>query len=322
MSEQVSGQLSTPGRDAGFRLRRLLAVLAVLARDRQVALSELAARFDMTPTELASDLQLAACCGLPPYTPDQLMEIVVDDTDVTAFLEPALARPRRLTPVEGLALLAAARAILAVPGADTDGALGRAVAKLEAVVGSRDGLRVDLADPEHLGAVRGAADRQRQLSLRYHSASRDEVTERVVDPIEVRLIDGCWYLDGFCHRARSVRRFRVDRILRVKETGLSAAEPPAGRSDADGPYVPSPDATVVRLEVDDEAAWVLDAVPTLASHRQPDGRLVVDLAVSSRAWLGRLLVRLGPHGVVLAPPELVSSGVPVASRILARYETA
>ena len=40
-------------------------------------------------------VELAACCGVPPYTPDTLMEIEVSETSVRAFLPPEFARPRR-----------------------------------------------------------------------------------------------------------------------------------------------------------------------------------------------------------------------------------
>ncbi len=350
--------MSAATRDAGARLRRLLAVLAVLARDGRVSLDELARQFDMAPAEVAADLELAACCGLPPYTPDQLMEIVVDDHEVVAHLEPALARPRRLTPAEGLALAAAARAILAVPGADPSGALGRAVDKLDAVLVGRDGLRIDLDEPEHLAAVRHAVDAGEQLSIRYHSASRDEVDERVVDPLVVTLLDGRWYVDGWCHRAGGLRRFRIDRILQVRPTGRpvdpdpgsgSGSDPGAGSGSGSdsgtgsgsgsvpgdavpgararqdrpvraAPYVPSPDATVARLIVEPDGAWLIEAVPTVAVERTSDGRLVVDLAVSSASWFGRLLVRLGPHATVVAPPDLAGAGPEAARRILARYD--
>ncbi|MGH9028123.1 MAG: WYL domain-containing protein, partial [Acidimicrobiales bacterium] len=63
--------------DAGRRLHRLLAVLTWLARSGRAPVSELAERFGLSPEDLVSDLELAACCGLPPYTPDQLMEIIV-----------------------------------------------------------------------------------------------------------------------------------------------------------------------------------------------------------------------------------------------------
>ncbi len=109
--------------DAGRRLHRLLAVLTWLARRGRAPVKEVAERFGLSPDELIADLELAACCGLPPYTPDQLMEIFVDDTEVVANLGAELARPRRLTAAEGFALAAAARAILSVPGSDPQGAL-------------------------------------------------------------------------------------------------------------------------------------------------------------------------------------------------------
>lgn len=314
-----------PARDAGTRLRRLLAVLAVLAREGSAEVADLATRFSMDPHELVADLELAACCGLPPYTPDQLMEIVVDDTTVEARLEPALARPRRLTPAEGWATAAAARAIAGVPGADPDGALARAADKLEVALGSRGVVRVDVGDPPLLGAVRRAVEDRRQLAIRYHSGSHDEVTERTVDPVALRLLDGVWYLDAWCHRAGGARRFRVDRILHAEATGRPSEVPSAadGSEAFDGaataPYVPNSDATVVRLEVDASSAWVLDAVPHLDASPLSGGRWQVDLAVSSPSWLGRLLVRLGPGGRVVAPEELRSVGAEAAQRILDRY---
>src|SRR5487761_731684 len=119
---------------ADARLRRLLAILGRLGREGGARIADIAGRFDMTEDEVVAELELAACCGLPPYTPDQLMELVVDEQEVTANLGPELARPRRLTPSEGFALAAAARAILDTPGSDPDGALARALSKLERVL--------------------------------------------------------------------------------------------------------------------------------------------------------------------------------------------
>lgn len=317
--------------DAGERLRRLLAVLAWMARSQRASLFELAERFAMTPHELVADLELAACCGLPPYTPDQLMEIVVDEDEVVARLGADLARPRRLSAAEGFALAAAARAIAAVPGGDPDGALQRALAKLDAVLGEHGRLQVDLGDPPHLAAVRAAAASGAQLELDYHSASRDERTRRIVDPHAVVALEGHWYLDAYCHRAGGLRRFRVDRILDVRSTGAPVCHTPdeAGhgtaqvdgdRRPADAPFVPGPDNVVVRLAVPAGSAWIADAVPTLDRHPRPDGRVELTLAVSSPVWFGHLLLRLGPDAEVLDPPELVAAGAAAASEVLARYE--
>ena len=222
--------------DAGSRLLRLLAVLSWLARRGRVPVSELSERFGITPDELVADLELAACCGVPPYTPDQLMEIIVDEHEVVANLGAELARPRRLTAAEGFALAASARAISAVPGADPDGALRRALAKLDAVLGDRGQLRIDVREPAHLALIRAAAQAGEQFELRYYSASSDHESLRVVDPAEVVAIEGRWYLDGFCHRAEGMRRFRVDRVSEARRTGQPSCHgrPGAGDDAASG----------------------------------------------------------------------------------------
>ena len=316
--------------DAGHRLHRLLAVLTWLARQGRAPVAELAERFGLGPDELIADLELAACCGLPPYTPDQLMEIMVDDEEVVANLGPELARPRRLTAAEGFALATAARAIEAVPGADPHGSLARGLDKLEAVLGDRDRLRIDLGEPPHLAELRAAVGDGTQIELGYYSVSSDEESLRIVDPLSVVALDGRWYLDGFCHRAGDMRRFRVDRVLSVRPTGKTVTTSgPAAVSEAvsdhragdvgEAAFVPGPDAIVARVAVDEGGRWLTDAVPTLGVEALPDGRTVVRLAVASSVWFERLLLRLGPHAEVLGPPEFADSGRRAATRLLSRY---
>jgi proteasome accessory factor C len=313
--------------DAGSRLLRLLAVLTWLARQGRATVSELSERFGLDADELIADLELAACCGLPPYSPDQLMEIIVDDQEVIADLGTELARPRRLTAAEGFALAASARAILAVPGADPDGALARAVGKLEAVLGGRGLLRVDLREPAHLTVIRDASDAGRQLQLHYYSASSDRESTRIVDPVSVRLIEGHWYLDGYCHNVAGMRRFRVDRVSEVRLTGEPAADHAddhtAGPSDDGAPsseaFVPGPEVTLAHLAVDDSAVWITDALLNSSSEPLADGRTGVTLPVASTVWFGRLLLRLGNHAEVLDPPELAETGRQAARQLLARY---
>ena len=236
--------------DAGARLLRLLAVLTWLARQGRAPVSELSERFGLEPDELIADLELAACCGVPPYTPDQLMEIIVDDEEVIADLGADLARPRRLTASEGFALAASARAIAAVPGSDPDGALAGALAKLESALGGRGLLRIDIPEPAQLALVRDAATRGAQLELRYYSASSDRESTRVVDPVSVLAIEGVWYLDGFCHNAQGMRRFRVDRILDGRLTGETSPSGSDSGSRSSDAYVPGPEATLAHVAID------------------------------------------------------------------------
>jgi len=313
--------VSEPQRDAGSRLDRLLAVLSWLAQRGQVSLAELAERFGMTPEQLVADLELAACCGLPPYTPDRLMEIIVGEELVEAQLGAELGRPRRLSAQEGFALAAAARASAAAQGVEPDSPLERALAKLDAALGDRGSVGVELGDPTHLASVRDAFGQGSQLRIDYLSAWRDARSTRVVDPVALAAYGGKWYLDAWCHTAGGTRRFRVDRIVGAEPTGEKAETRPTPETSGEGPFVPGPEATVVRLAVSGESGWLLESVPVLETKQLPDGRTEVTLGVVSTVWLERLLLQLGPSAEVLEPDELKSVGREAAARVLARYST-
>jgi len=311
-----------PGRQTSDRLRRLLAIVGWLAQVGEAAIDELALRFGMDEAEVVRELELAACCGVPPYTPDALMEIEVSETTVRAFLPPEFARPRRLTPAEGFAVAASARLILSVPGAG-DPALTRALAKLEGALGSHAALGVDVDDPPFLGAVRAAVDSGAVLEIDYHSASRDESTTRVVEPHQVITKDGHWYLDAYCRKAGDTRRFRVDRLRAVRVLageGATSLEGAPRRSEDDG-FVPGPGAVEVELALGKGAQWVAESVPVRALAHGPDGlATAVVLDVAGLAWFERLLLQVGVGAQVVRPAELVDLGARAAQRLLARYE--
>jgi proteasome accessory factor C len=315
--------VARPGADD--RLRRLLAIVPWIASHDGPTIAEVCERFDVTENELAADLELLWVCGLYPYTPDMLIDVDIDGDRVWIRYAEYFSRPLRLTPAEGLALVAAARAVLAVPGSDPEGPLARAVAKLSTVlgVGAGDVVDVDLgaAPPAVLSTLQESAGARRQVRIEYYSFGRDEHTTRVVDPWRVFNAAGRWYLSGWCHLVDAERLFRVDRV-RTVEALDTTFEPPAPRASglmgADPPvYSPRPEDPVVVLELEPAAAWVRDQYPNEGVDQLDDGRLRVRLRASEQAWLERLLLRLG------ADARVVQGGAgavdKAAKRILARY---
>jgi predicted DNA-binding transcriptional regulator YafY len=309
-----------PGRETSQRLRRLLAVVGWLAQVGEAPIADVARRFTIDEEELIRELELAACCGVPPYTPDTLMEIEVSETSVRAFLPPEFARPRRLTPAEGFAVAASARLIMAVPGPD-DGALRRALSKLDAALGSREAIGIDVDTPLSLDAIRQACDAGGAVEIDYHSGSRDEATTRVVEPVQVITTDGHWYLDAFCRRAGDMRRFRVDRIGAVRPLGEPAVSTPRNLRAADDAFVPGPGAVEVQLHLGDGAQWVPESVPVRAVAYSASGAVTdVVLDVAGMAWFERLLLQLGPGAYVVRPPELTDLAARAAARVLRKYQ--
>jgi predicted DNA-binding transcriptional regulator YafY len=319
-TDELSAARGVPGQETSQRLRRLLAVVGWLAQVGEAPIAEVARRFNMGEAELVRELELAACCGIPPYTPDALMEIEVSDSSVRAFLPAEFARPRRLTSAEGFAVAASARLILAVPGSN-DGALRRALAKLDSALGSREALGVDVDAPRFLPEVRRACEDGQALEIDYHSASRDESTTRVVEPVQVVTTEGHWYLDAFCHKADDMRRFRVDRIGAVRPHDLADAPKTVAVRTAEYTFLPGPGAVEVQLRIGPGAQWVAESVPVRAVARSADG-LVTDvvLAVAGMAWFERLLLQLGSDAEVVRPPELTDLAARAAQKVLALYQ--
>src|SRR5260370_40867667 len=104
---------------AGSRLRRILALIPWILTQPGVTISALAHRFDIPERDVEADLELLPMCGLPPYTADRLIDVWVgDDGAVSIRLAEYFERPVRPTPSGGVALLAAGRGPLGVPGAD------------------------------------------------------------------------------------------------------------------------------------------------------------------------------------------------------------
>lgn len=309
---------------ATSRLARLLALVPYLVAHPGAPVAEVAEVFGVSERQLRDDLDLLFVCGRPGYSPADLIDVAFEGDRVTVTNADPIDRPLRLTPDEALALVVAARSLAAEPGLAERGALDRAIAKLEAAcapgTGSTAAVAVALEpEGEMLGLLEGALDKGRRVQLRYHTASRDEVTDREVDPMRLLNAAGRWYLEGWCRRVEDVRRFRLDRILDATVLDVPAEVPPHARSK-EGLFTPDPAMPLVTLDVAAEARWVADYYPCESVRQREDGGLRLTLRVGDTTWVRRLALRLGPYARVIEPEELAGEVVETARRALAAYE--
>ena len=121
---------------ASDRLKRLLALLPWVAAHEGPTVEQVCDRFALSTEDLLSDVALVSMVGIPPYSPGDLFDIVVEGGRVWVHLQPSFDRALRLTPEEALGLVAAGASLLAVPGADPNGPLARGIAKVAAGVTS------------------------------------------------------------------------------------------------------------------------------------------------------------------------------------------
>jgi proteasome accessory factor C len=295
-----------------------------------MSLREAARQFGISEDQLVKDLELLFVCGTPGHLPDDLIEAEWETGHVFIGNADAIARPLRLGVDEALALIVGLRALAEVPGLHDREALDRTLAKLEAAAGeaalsSSTQVSVEVeGEAEVLATARRALGSNRRVHLRYFVPTRDETTERDVDPMRVLMVDGRWYLEGWCHRVEAVRLFRLDRVVDIEALAEPAELPAAAvaRDLDDGLFVPSPDDTVVSLELDASAHWVAEYYPVEEVRRLGKGKLLVRIRAADGRWLRTLALRLGGAARILDPPELAAEVRERAASALRSYERA
>jgi proteasome accessory factor C len=273
-------------------------------------------------------------CGLPGGYPDDLIDVDLDalegpegDGVIRVSNADYLARPLRLTPTEASAVIVALRALRNGAKDDTREVVDRALAKLEAAASQGVAPNVDPGDGTDTELallatqLQHAADEGRQVQLSYYVPSRDEQSDRTVDPRGVVTADGHLYLDAWCHSAEAPRLFRLDRIERAEVLDRPIETPPeAPRDLGDGIFARSSDVTRVTLHLQPEARWITDYYAIDEIRPRPDGDLEVDVLVADERWLTRLLLRLAPHARVLSPAAYADTFLAAAQATVRLYE--
>ena len=253
-------------------------------------------------------------CGLPGYGPGDLIDLSFEGDRVRVTFTAGMGRPLRLTTDEAVALVVALRTLLELPGLAEREAVSRALAKVSAAAGHAAdrvtpvAVSVD-AREEALAVVKEGLERKRALHLHYYVPTRDERTERTVDPMRLLLVDGKWYLEAWCRRAEGVRLFRLDRVDDVVVLDEPAAPPPqAHERDVDnGVYQPEPDAPAVRLRLSRSARWVADYYPVdSVDPARRTAASAVTVRTADLAWARRLVASLGGEARVEEPADLAT----------------
>jgi proteasome accessory factor C len=311
------------------RMTRLLALVPYLqARPDGVRLADAAGDFGVSEAQLRRDLDLLWVCGLPGHGPGDLIDLAFEGDRVRVTFTAGMVRPLRLSTDEAVALIVALRTLLELPGLAEGEAVSRALAKVSAAAGHPAEVAAPVvvsvdAREQSLAVVRDGLERHRALHLHYYVPSRDERTERTVDPMRLLLVDGRWYLEAWCRNVEGTRLFRLDRIDDVTVLDEPAAAPPEAleRDLDDGLYQPAAEAPLVRLRLARSARWVADYYPVeeQAEVAEPPGGLAVTVRTSDLGWARRLVASLGGAATVDEPAELAAQVAGEARAALARY---
>lgn len=291
------------------RLGRLLALVPWLRAHDGVTIHEAAQHFGVSDEQMTTDLWQLIVCGIPGYGPDQLVDIQFWDDDRIHVLDPiALERPLRLTGEESAALLVALRVLAQVPGSHDRAALQSAMAKLESGISSVvPSLMVDVdtaTDATTADILTEAMAASQAVDITYAPGDRDLLSERRIEPRHSFIVHGRVYIEAYCHLARAVRTFRLDRMLSANLAGPASKQ----RAPEDEPptdITGSVGSQRARIAVAPDASWVWDSDPVVPDGGAwgPDEWPTGTLEYASLGWLVRYALGRGGRLVIVDPPE-------------------
>lgn len=310
---------------AGERLQRLLVIVPYVVRHPGTTIEELGRMFGVEPSELSRDLGGLFMMGTPPYTSDELIDVIIEDGRVTILMADYFGRPLRLTRAEAIALYLEGSAAAAQLAPDPDAAIRRALTKLatglgdEAIQRLAASVALDASiPPPVIDALAAAVDQRRRIRFTYFAASTGESSDRLVEPEQVFCDRGNWYVVAWDVDADAERLFRVDRVRDVVDGG--AAFRPRGLAGAGRDlYTRGADDVLVRLRLRPGAAWVAEYYAVDDVGTDDDGTMTVTIAAGNLYWVERLLLRLGGDAEVIEPAALTRRVADLAATVAARY---
>ena len=206
---------------------RLLDLVPFISTHQGIALSELAQEFNLTESELLGDLNTLWMCGLPGYTPLELIDLEFDSGYVSIRNAEVLQRVRLLTKQElviillGLDIL---QSSIDPKRKDLSDAISGLMSKIKKIVGNV-ATASPIVDSAHRAIITQAISRRLDLVVSYHSTIRDAISERVITPLELSLDHGFEVLEAYCQSAEGFRTFRLDNMRSVQLSGSSVNIP-------------------------------------------------------------------------------------------------
>ena len=200
---------------------RLLDLVPFLLSHQGISLIDLAKHFKVDSDVMIDDLNTLWMCGLPGYTPLELIDLAFDSGFVTIRNAAPLAYVRTMSSAEivslalGLDLL---RENTEQLGAEHNDRIDRLAKKLRDQIG----VHISIASSPttaHRSIISASIARRVPVEMTYYSSSSDEETKRIVTAYDFFSENDVEYFQGYCHSSKGMRMFRIDRIV-----ALSLAE--------------------------------------------------------------------------------------------------
>jgi len=285
-----------PKQETGLaRTARLLDLVPYLTTHQGIAITELARTFNTTVKEITDDLNTLWMCGLPGYTPLELIDLEFESGFVSIRNAETLAAPRALDRAEALSIYMGLD-LLAAELSGSSVSLAAEIANLQEQLRSHlisaPQVQIEASlRSEFRALILRTIRRRGWLEITYHSAANDLVTKRQVAPYELSQSGSHEYLQGYCDSAKAIRNFRADRIVEIAE--IADQLWPSNQIAADQ------EAIEYEVRIHAASRQVREVLPQLSADSA-----TATIQGFSASWISRAILSLGGQVEATGPSEI------------------
>lgn len=297
---------------ASNRALRAMDLIPYVVENPGVSTSELAQKFSVTVKQIEEDLSLIFMCGLPGYTPYDLIDLVFEDGIVSVIDPQVLTKPRNFSKAEHVAIVLGLEILKNLAGDKPDYQLkiSQVLSKLNKSVPNIEVLLKNEQSFQYFQVINQAIKLNRSLQIVYNSESKDEQKIRSVIPVRMFLQNAQVYL--VAHDPDS----GIEKVFKL--SNLTACEL--------GDIVKIPSSIVheesfkVEILVDDKHRMFIERNSSIiVEQRQIVGATKATIKVQSMDWIKRAIVSNAPGIQVISPPDLASWVKETASKMISLY---
>ena len=293
------------------RAVRALDLIPYILENPGNSVEQLANKFETSSKQIISDLEVIFMCGLPGYTPYELIDLSFEDGIVTVVDAQVLDKPRKFTETEAVIVSLGLQLLSNLAeNIESKDRISKLIEKLSSKFKATSQIELSLSNkPTHYDAVIHAITAKSNIEFSYKSLSKDEFTNRTVSPIRIYTSGGVYYLSAFDLNNNGLRVFRIDLMSDIQ---LISGVYKTGESPI---FIQT-----IEFEIESTNELFLEKYSSIFNEvtKTKTGFNAKGL-VSNREWLFRLLLSNRAEVTVIKPQDLADDLIDRAGKIVDLY---
>ena len=300
--------------NAANRALRTMDLIPYILENPGVSIIKLAKQFSVTEKQIESDLQLVFMCGLPGYTPYELIDLIFEDGVVSIIDPQVLDKPRRFTKSE-LVVIALGLQLLGELSASDSARLSKIKLLSNKIIQLGGSNSIIFAPSSSkspfVEVISKSITNKKCLTMQYQSLVKDEVSIRTIFPHNLYFMNGNLYLSAMDLAAKADRVFKVE-LIRTCEAG----------DDISSEVVNENNSTIeVVLDVQKTCKNFIERNSSIITAVEEQKNCFrVHLKLSNLEWLKRSILSNSPGIKVISPSLLAQEVSALATSLLASYQ--